>query len=337
MIHFDGSKLAEAFSNGGIYVHSDPYLGHRFVGGEIAEGIFTIDYLAPVEFSQDGKTGTISFENIVDPEFAGLAHVVPEGTDSFKNYRTYGSFRYTDHASAELLNMAYGEKHYTYKVQNGGGQAFTGQLTELGDCAVAKNGFSILTGPARGSVAFGDNTVVFQVSVSDSQVLDVVLYPPKYISAHEGDAEPVTAESKTETQGVVDAAKHPSSSEHEPKTNTEADMLPLTVETSNPANAPQEHIMAPDGQRRHLNQSLVPELRQIRTCDSNLLRAKWVKRARTMLLMMDLLRTKAPKATMITRLKSCMMRESLGTLKFLDGLNLFFPRVTTDVPLISFL
>ncbi len=248
MIHFDGSKLAEAFSNGGIYVHSDPYLGHRFVGGEIAEGIFTIDYLAPVEFSQDGKTGTISFENIVDPEFAGLAHVVPEGTDSFKNYRTYGSFRYTDHASAELLNMAYGEKHYTYKVQNGGGQAFTGQLTELGDCAVAKNGFSILTGPARGSVAFGDNTVVFQVSVSDSQVLDVVLYPPKYISAHEGDAEPVTAESKTETQGVVDAAKHPSSSEHEPKTNTEADMLPLTVETSNPANAPQEHIMAPDGQ-----------------------------------------------------------------------------------------
>lgn len=71
MIHFDGSKLAEAFSNGGIYVHSDPYLGYRFVDGKIAEDVFTIDYLAPVEFRQDRETGTISFENIVDPEFGG--------------------------------------------------------------------------------------------------------------------------------------------------------------------------------------------------------------------------------------------------------------------------
>lgn len=249
MIHFDGSKLAEAFSNGGIYVHSDPYLGYRFVDGKIAEDVFTIDYLAPVEFRQDRETGTISFENIVDPEFAGLVHVMPEGTDSFKNYRTYGSFRYTDHVSAELLNMSYGEKYYTYKVQNGDGKSFMGQLAELGDCAVAKNGFSILTGPAHGSVAFGDNTVVFQVSVPDAQVLDVVLYPPKHISAPKGDVVPVTTESKMETQGVVDAVeKHPSGSGHEPGTSAEVDVLPLPVEASKPASVPQEHTIAPEEQ-----------------------------------------------------------------------------------------
>ena len=248
MIHFDNSKLAEAFSNGGIYVHSDPYWGYRFVDGKIAEGVFTIDYLAPVEFRQDKETGTISFENIVDPEFAGLARVMPEGTDSFKNYRIYGSFRYTDHASAELLNMSYGEKYYTYKMQNGDGKSFVGQLAELGDCAVAKNGFSILTGPASGLVAFGDNTVVFQVLVPDAQVLDVVLYPPKHVSAPKGNADSIAAESNIETQGVVDAVEeHPSGSEHEPGTSAEVE-LPLPVETSRLTNVPQEHTTASEEQ-----------------------------------------------------------------------------------------
>ncbi|WP_041651089.1 hypothetical protein [Anaplasma centrale] len=250
MIHFDSSKLAEAFSNGGIYVHSDPYLGYRFVDGKVAEGVFTIDYLAPVEFRKDGATNTISFESIVDPEFAGMARVMPEGTDSFKDYRTYGSFRYTDHASAELLNMSYGEKYYTYGTQSGDAQPFVGQLTKLGNCAVAKNGFSILAGPANGVVAFGDNTVVFQVPIQGAQVLDVVLYPPQHMSAPKSDAQPVIIGNNMGVQSTEDDADRTSGSEHGAKASAESTAVPSPVEMPAPKDVPQEHVSVPERQLR---------------------------------------------------------------------------------------
>ncbi|MCU7611153.1 hypothetical protein OC188_00300 [Anaplasma capra] len=196
MIYFDDNKFMEAFSNGGIYVHSDPHWGHRFINGEITEGVFTIDYLAPIEFRRDGAAGAIIFESVVDPKLAGLSYIVPEGTDSFRDCKVHGSFKYTDYGSAELLNMSYGERYYTYKAQNGGGQLLVGRLAEPGGLDVTRNGFSILAGPTRGAVLLGDNTAVFQVPVSDSQVLDVILYPPQHVFPVKGEVRPTDKESR---------------------------------------------------------------------------------------------------------------------------------------------
>ncbi|MGN7678615.1 MAG: hypothetical protein ACTJLL_02535 [Anaplasma sp.] len=193
MIYFDNDSLREAFSNGGIYVHSDPYWGHRFVDGQIEDGMFSIDHLSPINFRSDRESGVISFERV---PHSVLSYLDENTYDkNVPEFNTYGAFKYKDQELAELLHITYSEHTY--------GAAKEGEPSPISPSVAMKNGFSVFSSDTEGVVAFDGKTVVFQAPTQEGQVLDVILYLPPNMTSQEM-AQPNAADEGEETHDSTD-------------------------------------------------------------------------------------------------------------------------------------
>ncbi|MGN7661204.1 MAG: hypothetical protein ACTJLK_01080 [Anaplasma sp.] len=234
MIYFDNDSLREAFSNGGIYIHSDPYWGHRFVDGQIKEGMFSIDHLSPVNFRSDTESGVISFERMPHTMLSYLAE--DTSGKNVPEFNTYGAFRYKDQELAELLHITYSEHTY--------GPAKEGEPSPISPSSAMKSGFSVFASDAGGIVASDGGTVVFRAPVQEGQVLDVILYLPPNITPQEM-ARPNAVDEGEETHDSTDSTDLPGDDYHvQGESDTPAYEPQYAAEQASDEDTPEEDVPA---------------------------------------------------------------------------------------------